>query len=207
MTNFDFNMLRRRQDEVRRLMESAGAAPSSPGAVYVGEICNGGAIPTAVPRVYMTKPVRTVATEDEGQTPTFTVGGCEIPVLILGPRIPVAGEKIVCRAIQGLWVGLPSKTSAPAETCLTCLDAWGGVKLRDDWGDLTMTKSGSTWIANRDVTATGFGITGIRQAMWNPIYWSFVLVPAFGTTLLNAIMANPPFVDADYPDYPDSQDD
>lgn len=86
----------------------ATGAPS-----YIGQVYSGGALPTAVPRVYLTRPVSTAATEAEGQTPTHTTDGASsVPVLVLGPRVPVAGDNLVARQVGGYWVAQLGKTAA-----------------------------------------------------------------------------------------------
>jgi hypothetical protein len=91
-------------------------------ARYVGRVFNDGSIPATVPRVFATHPVRFSVAESDGATPTIDVGSASVPVLVLGPRVPVAADVVLAKQVQGRWVaGLPGTAPVgPVVSCLPC---------------------------------------------------------------------------------------
>lgn len=88
----------------------------SSGTVLVGRVCDGGLIPTAVPRVALVRPLINSAAETEGASRTVTLRECGVEVVFLGPRVPRPDDEVVARLIQGVWIaqdyGPASVTSA-----------------------------------------------------------------------------------------------
>lgn len=66
---------------------------------------DGGSMPTTVPAVFMGYPVSIDIAETEGATPTFTPDtSIAIPVLVIGPTVPVVGDLLQAITIGGRWV-------------------------------------------------------------------------------------------------------
>lgn len=97
----DFRILRERQSAPDAPI---GERPQS-GNWFVGQVYDGGSIPTTVPKYFLTRPARPGGTESEGSSTSFDVDAdASIPVLVIGPRAPVAGDRLVAHAIDGRWV-------------------------------------------------------------------------------------------------------
>lgn len=100
-----------------------------PGGVprYLGRVYSGGALPTAVPRVYLTRPLALAATESEGSAVTLTPDTTRsVPVLVLGPGVPAAGDDLIARQTQGRWVagfGGTAQCGTITFTVRGCVDA------------------------------------------------------------------------------------
>lgn len=83
---------------------------------YAGRVFSGGAIPTSIPKVFVTHPLAFTATESEGSTPTLTPDTSRsVPVLVLGPGVPVAGDDLIARQVQGRWVAGMSASAPPVQ--------------------------------------------------------------------------------------------
>jgi hypothetical protein len=118
----DDAQLRRRQDDARKALEALSSPEGRAAAVYSGQIFDGGAIPNSVPRMFYTHPFGASATEAAGAVPTVTIGTETVPVLVLGPGVPVAGDRLIARQVGGTWVapmmgGYPSGPSTPCHPC------------------------------------------------------------------------------------------
>lgn len=91
------------------------------GAAYLGRVYDGGAIPTVVPRVFLTHPVEFDVADAAGATPVAHVGVESVPVLVLGPTVPAVDDDLTALQIEGLWVaamgGYPSTPSTPCTPC------------------------------------------------------------------------------------------
>lgn len=102
----DARQLRRRQAQLRSALDRASGAgrPASRGT-YRGRVYSGGAMPTAVPRIYLTHPIRTECDEETGAAPTIHVDDTAgVPVLVLGPNTPGEDADLTAHLVQGLWV-------------------------------------------------------------------------------------------------------
>jgi hypothetical protein len=107
----EFRQLRRRAEDALDALDRPGPL-GNPARTYVGAIYDGGALPTAVPRVFLTRPVDLACNEAEGAVPAAPADpSASIPVLVLGPKVPAAGESLVARKVQGLWVSQVTGTS------------------------------------------------------------------------------------------------
>lgn len=85
------------------------------------QVYDGGSIPTTVPKVYLTHPVLIGADDTEGATPSLSADtSTTIPVVMLGPRVPVADDYLVAHAIGGRWLAGDNKGGLPATTCTPC---------------------------------------------------------------------------------------
>ena len=86
------------------------------------KVYSGGSIPTTVPAFFLTHPVGLGGTEDEGDVPTQTEDTAEtIPVYVLGPDAPVAGDLLAAHATGGRWVAWFGAGTQPVEAkCCQC---------------------------------------------------------------------------------------
>jgi hypothetical protein len=86
------------------------------------QVYNGGAMPTTVPAVYLTHPAMMNGAETEAAAPTFDVDATTtIPVVVLGPRVPVAGDYLVAHGLGGRMVAQGTKPSGPPTlSCSPC---------------------------------------------------------------------------------------
>jgi len=90
--------------------------------VFLGSVFDGGAIPSDVPKVFLTHPFSvSVTAEGDEAAATVAVGSETVPVLVLGPGVPVAGDRLVARQVDGIWVGWhPAMGGYPSTPCVPC---------------------------------------------------------------------------------------
>lgn len=89
------------------------------------KIFDGGAIPTTVPKVFLGHPVLLDADDTEGASYTASADtSVTIPVVVLGPIVPVADDLVVAHAIGGRWVA-GDGGQAPPECEFDCADCSG----------------------------------------------------------------------------------
>jgi hypothetical protein len=91
------------------------------------QIYSGGGIPTTVPKVFLGHPTLLDADSTEGAmfsaSPDTSVS---IPVVVVGPHVPVAGDLVIAHAIGGQWVvgdGETVTTRCPDVPCVGNLGA------------------------------------------------------------------------------------
>lgn len=83
-------------------------------------VFDGGSIPTSVPAVYLTHPVSFDAADTEGASyTTYDDTAVTIPVVCIGPRVPVAGDLLVAHAVGGKWVA-GANVGRARVTCIFC---------------------------------------------------------------------------------------
>lgn len=112
---------RNRLIDLRRGLDLRDRFGPAQTARMLTQVYDGGSIPTTVPRVYLTHPALTDAADTEGTTPTFTADtSVTIPVVVLGPTVPVAGDRLVAHAIGGRWLAGDGGGSTTPPTCLFC---------------------------------------------------------------------------------------
>lgn len=107
-------------------------------------------MPTSVPRVFLSHPVTMDAADTEGAAGLGTVDtSVTLPIVVLGPKIPVAGDRAVVHAVGGRWVsGQGGGTPVECSTfyCAACneyLKITGGV-VTDANGTHALDSSGNT---------------------------------------------------------------
>lgn len=98
-------LIRRRLEGLR--LRGADPAPSWPRQRF--KVINGGAIPTAVPRVFWGVPVGPVigaSTPAEGGSIASAVPADSEaqPIVVIGPEAPVAGRELLAHRINDQWV-------------------------------------------------------------------------------------------------------
>jgi hypothetical protein len=107
-----------------------------------------------------------------------------------------AGDRVyrLRRDVSGQWVFQHKTACCTSEvvSCLTCINRWTAVTLRDQWGDLSMSKVGSTWTAFRDVSTTGHQMIPVVSAMMLPSVVG--ILNMLNPSLFTAFLANPPNV-------------
>lgn len=98
----------------------AGRAPGTPRQMV--SVYDGGAIPTTVPKVFLTHPASLDAPEAANSAYTAAVdASTTLPVVVLGPGVPKAGDLLVATAVGGRWVAGMKGTTGPASTpCGPC---------------------------------------------------------------------------------------
>jgi hypothetical protein len=126
-------------------------APSAPfaSARLLVQVYDGGAMPSAVSRVYFTHPVLAAGSETEGAAATFTVDtATTVPVIVLW-HVPSVGDYLMAYAVGGRWVAEKSMSSGggPSTTCTPCnipnedlTISW--VNILDGNGSATMAYTG-----------------------------------------------------------------
>lgn len=84
--------------------------------VYLGQVYNGGSIPTTAGRIALTVPASFAGNETENATATITTDGTRtVPVLVLGTA-PGTGQNVLARNVNGLWV-TQLRSSSGGGTC------------------------------------------------------------------------------------------
>ncbi len=90
-------------------------------ARYLGRVYSGGAIPTAMPGVFLTHPLVISVAESEGAVPTVTQDTTvSVPVVVVGSTVPVVGDDVLARLIDGVWVGQVAGPTRPYMNCTPC---------------------------------------------------------------------------------------
>ena len=113
------------------------------------QVYDGGAIPTTVPRVYLTHPAWADSADTEGATPSYSADtSVTIPVVVLGPTAPAAGDLLMAHAIGGRWVAGEGGGGVETYTCSPC-----SIPERD----LSLS-----WAGNE-------GVTGSTTLVWNGV--------------------------------------
>lgn len=85
------------------------------------QVFNNGSIPTTVDKYFACHPVEPGGAECEGCTPTFTADSGTVFVLVIGPRVPVAGDYLMAEPIGGRWVAEnPKGGSGPCNVSPFC---------------------------------------------------------------------------------------
>lgn len=111
----EFRTLRDRQRELFRLADRLRLPPQS-SSCELARVYQQHSIPTATGKYFACHSSRPAGTEAEGTTPTFADDSGEpMFVLVIGDRVPVAGDYLVAHAVDGRWVAR-SRTSHCATT-------------------------------------------------------------------------------------------
>jgi len=113
---------------VQRLRQAGLSAPSGAVPPFAAErafqVYNAGSMPSATPRVYACRPVELTATESEGGTWNTNATAVFVPVVFLGPDLPVLGEIYHAAQYGGRWISSHTKSvaaSSPTGTLLGCV--------------------------------------------------------------------------------------
>jgi len=115
-----YRVLRDRTEGGRDLMGRIAPALPSSSAAQLVQIGNGGHMPTATNAIFLGYPAFLDGAETEGGSPAYHVDGTRtVPVLVIGSRVPVAGDFLVARAVGGRWVA-ESGGTPPGLPCWPC---------------------------------------------------------------------------------------
>lgn len=96
------------------------ARRSPPGSArkIVGQVYDGGAMPTTVPAWFFTHPADFACNEVEGGACSPAIDGTNtVPILVLGPDVPSVGDLLPARMIGGKWVAGSGESSPPTFCC------------------------------------------------------------------------------------------
>jgi len=130
MHNDPFRPIRLRWDELRdpgggrgRQRAPALDVETSPGAQrFLGRVVDGGAAPTSTDRIFLLNPTTLSGAESVGAGPLVGADPSRrVPVIVVGSKLPKAGDILVAFSIGGRWVaetGTPP-THVECEGCLT----------------------------------------------------------------------------------------
>jgi hypothetical protein len=139
------------EDALDRLARSSGGA-----ARQLVQVYDGGAMPSAVPRVYFTHPVIAAGAETEGGSATLTADTATTTPVIFLNHVPAVGDYDVAAAVGGRWV-VDGGSSGPANlTCDPC-----GMPLENltvSWTNLSSGDGSATLVWN--------GFAGVLSAAW-----------------------------------------
>lgn len=85
------------------------------------QVYDGGSMPATVPRWFFTHPVLMDGVEAEGEdyTPTADTS-VTIPVLVLGSRVPAAGDILIAHGVGGKWVAESGGGGTATYPCSPC---------------------------------------------------------------------------------------
>ncbi|AMV37375.1 hypothetical protein [Planctomyces sp. SH-PL62] len=89
----------------RQRVPALDAAPTRGTPRFVGRVRDAGAIPTATGRVFLVNPASLDGGESEGALATVAVDASRsVPVVVVGTKVPQAGDLIVAFAVGGRWI-------------------------------------------------------------------------------------------------------
>lgn len=115
-------ILRHRLDDLQFAIDQIPDRPSSGPARILVQVYNGGSMPTSVPGMFLGHPIELSGDECEGCLAGKTVDSeTSIPVVVLGPKVPVAGDKLVATSVAGRWVAEKTQTTSlepPFDPCV-----------------------------------------------------------------------------------------
>ncbi len=91
---------------------------------YLGQVYNGGAMPSSTGKWFLTHPVAIDGAETEGASGTVTADtSTSVPVLVIGSTVPSVGDVLVAHHVGGRWVaerGTAGGTGISFFSCGTC---------------------------------------------------------------------------------------
>ncbi|WP_165221967.1 hypothetical protein [Aquisphaera insulae] len=117
MRDHTFQRLARLRDEAIRARASDGVTVAVGGHPrFVGQVASGGAIPSSTKKVFLVHPVTLDGPEREGGIASFSADTTRtIPVVMIGSRVPAAGDLVMALSIGGRWVA-----NSGASSLLSC---------------------------------------------------------------------------------------
>lgn len=173
---------RNRMAELQNAIDLQGRGGPATTQRILLRIYDGGAIPATVPKVFFGHPANMNADATEGAS--YTTGDdttTSIPVVVIGPRIPVAGDLIVAHAIGGRWVAGESGSPSMGDPVCVLLFNSGrcGVysghhltfSVNATFAGATswpMTWTGSVWNTPTMTTTDSLGRTQMGQFLFLP---------------------------------------
>jgi hypothetical protein len=150
---------RRRLDALALRLDRLRNGPAAGSPMVIGTVYDGGSIPSTTPRVFLVHPVSVGGTEDEGEDATFPAdAGQGIPVVVLGPSVPVVGDRIRARRVGGRWVAMTCAAGIglPPVLCVCTPTPPDDVTLSTGAGETPLAGDGATlsWEGYVDFYAT-----------------------------------------------------
>jgi hypothetical protein len=115
-------ILRDRMAAYEDAVDRASAAADYGSARLLVQVYNGGSMPAAVPRVYLTHPVLATGTVSEGASASLTADTeTTVPVVVLN-KVPSVGDYLVAYSAGGRWVSeeTGSGGGTPTDPCSPC---------------------------------------------------------------------------------------
>jgi hypothetical protein len=98
-------ILRHRHDDLQLDIDQAIRTPTPRTDRMLVQLYNNGSMPTSVPGMFLGHPIELSGNECEGCTAGQSIdSSMSIPVVVLGPKVPVAGDKLVAISVAGRWV-------------------------------------------------------------------------------------------------------
>jgi hypothetical protein len=155
----DERILRERMLEHDEALDQLGGfEPPFGSARFVGQVYNGGSMPSTVPAVYLVHPTQVSGAETEGGAGTLTVDAdFTVPVVVLG-HVPSAGDYLDIYAASGRWVsGEGTVGECNTKICVFCITT-------PISGASVMVLSGVTTIASGTTGANGCVTLNIGSA-------------------------------------------
>jgi hypothetical protein len=119
MSERELRILRHRHTHLIAARDHQPGYAIMPGPVRAVQVFAEAAVPTTVPRYFACHPLTTGGTEGEGQALVATPDTAQVLyVAILGPRVPVAGDRLIARLVGPRWVADSGKsTVVTAPSC------------------------------------------------------------------------------------------
>jgi hypothetical protein len=115
---YDDRRSRDRADAADADLARLGPGEHPEGSARAGRVYDGGAIPTAVPAVFLARPVTVGGPEVEGGAPSLSEDGTSsFPFVAFGPKVPRAGDYVVARRFRGRWVAGQGGHHPPGKIC------------------------------------------------------------------------------------------
>lgn len=114
MTPDPYRRLRARQDGTELAAGRRGEGPDSPYPALVGRVFANPEVPLTAGRYFSVHPVAVAGVEAESNPGALAVDAARtFLVYVIGPRVPVAGEDLVCRFVGNRWVAERSGRASP----------------------------------------------------------------------------------------------
>jgi hypothetical protein len=109
------------RDHAPSVIEPAVRAADVPqgNSRFLGEVIDGGAMPSTTDRIFLVHPLSLFGLENEGASAVLATDGTRtIPVVVIGATAPAAGDLLLALAVGGRWVAEVGRGAALA--CTPC---------------------------------------------------------------------------------------
>ena len=115
-------LLRQRLLDAQATLAARQRSAGAKGQFQVVQVFDGGSIPTVVPKVFYTHPCTLTYPLTENADFTVTPNGAvTLPVVVLGPKVPIAGDNLIAAGLPYRWVAeqghAPSTESVSTACC------------------------------------------------------------------------------------------
>jgi Carboxypeptidase regulatory-like domain len=155
---------------------------------FVGQVYNGGNMPSTVPAIYLTHPVQLGGGEIEGGTASYSVDtSTSVPVVFLG-HVPSVGDYETVWGASGRWVTGAGASSTTCNTtiCVNCLGtAISGATVTITSGMTTIATgtTGSNGCVTLAIGSAGSYTVTIAASGYNTVSGTYTLTCG-GTTAI-----------------------